>query len=39
VLGWSDALKEWEYVQGAAGPCRACRLPRPEGAGTPARVR
>jgi hypothetical protein len=23
---WSDALHDWEYVEGAAGPCGACRM-------------
>jgi hypothetical protein len=22
---WSDALREWEYVEGGAGPCGACQ--------------
>jgi hypothetical protein len=32
---WSDALKDWEYVEAAAGPCGACRARRLEGAGVP----
>jgi hypothetical protein len=23
---WSDALRDWEFVEEAAGPCRTCRL-------------
>jgi hypothetical protein len=22
---WSDALRDWEYVESPAGPCGACR--------------
>jgi hypothetical protein len=22
---WSDALRDWEYVESAAGPCGACQ--------------
>ena len=23
---WSDALRDWEFVEGAAGPCGACQV-------------
>jgi hypothetical protein len=23
---WSDALRDWEFVEGVAGPCGACRV-------------
>jgi hypothetical protein len=23
---WSDALRDWEFVEDAAGPCRASRV-------------
>jgi hypothetical protein len=30
---WSDALGEWEFFEGAAGPCATCRLRQQELAG------
>jgi hypothetical protein len=24
---WSDALRDWEFVEDAAGPCGACQVP------------
>jgi hypothetical protein len=30
---WSDALRDWEFVQDAAGPCVACRGRRIRGLG------
>jgi hypothetical protein len=23
---WSDALRDWEYLEGGAGPCGACQV-------------
>lgn len=23
---WSDALRDWEFVESAAGPCGACQV-------------
>jgi len=23
---WSDALRDWEFIEGAAGPCSACQV-------------
>jgi hypothetical protein len=25
---WSDALRDWEYVEGVVGPCGACQAPK-----------
>jgi hypothetical protein len=33
---WSDALRDWEYVEGPGGPCDACRPPPTEMGGMPA---
>jgi hypothetical protein len=32
---WSDALRDWEYVEGPGGPCGACRAPTIDVGGMP----